>query len=360
MEDISGAPPGLDAPVADEEVQMETNEIKQEEIKPKIEQPVVPERREIFYHPFRSLVSDEKEQIYQRLYDSKFQQYIHESESRTAHQLALAFFRDANQYVGSVLNEFNGRDIVLLDSEDAHNTNTFHLLFTKNCLRHINVTAEEFEDIQLSPSFQTLLLSTDMKLSESSLQKITNFVNGGGLVMSFNKAISIVAQAFPGTIKFKNGETTSDKQISIEIPETDDKSLFLGLENAASRNKVVRFVGTRRVVELGHPAVTVLVKETDPSPCPLIFKLESGAGFVYHILPVGTNEILELRSKELSLTYCKRVENMQNISESTKSAWKAAFSSGLHESFYMAISLLPLLDVIFGILRKHRRGGPAI
>jgi len=70
---------------------------------------------------------------------------------------------------------------------------------------------------------------------------------------------------------------------------------------------------------------------------------------------VGTNEVLELHSKSKVQGYCKQVESAPNISISTKSAWKTAFSSGLHDSFYLAISLFPLLDVIFGILKKYRR-----
>jgi len=231
-----------------------------------------------------------------------------------------------------------------------------HLIFTKNCLRHLNVTPEEFEDIQLNSNSQTLILSDDLPLSENSIRKISSFVGSGGMVLSYNKAISIVARAFPNLVTFRHGETTLDKQIDVAIPDGEEKGIFLGLENAALRKKCVRLAGTRRVnVVEGVQGVEVLAYETSPSPCPLALKIQFGTGVVFHVLPVGTNEVLELHSKSKVQAYCKQVEAAQNISAATKSAWKTAFSSGLQDSFYLAISLLPLLDIIFGIIKKYRR-----
>eukprot|EP01124_Arcella_intermedia_P019109 TRINITY_DN2624_c0_g1_i3.p1 TRINITY_DN2624_c0_g1~~TRINITY_DN2624_c0_g1_i3.p1 ORF type:complete len:273 (+),score=35.59 TRINITY_DN2624_c0_g1_i3:59-877(+) len=157
---------------------------------PEITHPAVP------YNPFQTHVIDENKLIFQRLYDRKYQDYIKNAEVRTAHQLALAYFRDANPLLGACLHEFRERDVVVLDREDKpqqSNNNTIHLLFVKNCLRHVNVTSEEFEDIQLNQS-QLLVLSDDVGLSANSISKINQFVVSGGLVLSFNKAISIVSK----------------------------------------------------------------------------------------------------------------------------------------------------------------------
>jgi len=114
--------------------------------------------------------------------------------------------------------------------------------------------------------------------------------------------------------------------------------------------------GTRRVnVVPNAEGVEVLAYETFPCPCPLALKIHYGSGIVFHILPVGSNEVLELHSKTKIHAYSKQVEASQNITAATKSAWKTALSSGLQDSFYLAISLLPLLDIIFGIIKKYRR-----
>jgi len=307
------------------------------------------------YNPFHRHVEDEMQEVYLRLYDDTYQKYMEEAEFRVAYQLALAYFRDANPLLGSILNEFNGRDIVLLDKEDKNNINGIHLIFTKNCLRHLNVTAEEFEDIQLSQT-QTLILSDDLPLSEVSLKKLSNFIQSGGLVLSYNKAISILERALPTLIKVKKGETIKDKSIEVQVTESEDKDLLLGLENAALRHKVVRYQGTRRFQALDSTTVAVLAQETGVSPFPVAIKAKFGQGLVFHISPLGTNEVLETRSKEKTQTYCKQVESAPNISEQTKQMWKSAFSCGHHNSFFLAISLLPFLDFVFGVIKKYRRG----
>jgi len=254
------------------------------------------------------------------------------------------------------LNEFNGRDIVLLDKDAKDNINAMHLIFTKNNLRHLNVTAEEFEDIQLSQA-QTLILSDDLPLSEISLKKLSTFIYSGGLVLSYNRGISILERALPNFFKVKNGETVKDKAIQVSVAETEDKDLLLGLENAALRNKVVRLRGTRRFQLLEtNTSTTALAQETGASPFPIAIKAKCGQGIVFHVSPLGTNEILEARSKDKTHAYCKQVENAANITTHTKQMWKSAFSCGHYDSFFLAISLLPFLDFVFGVIKKYRRG----
>lgn len=241
------------------------------------------------YNPFQRYMEDEMQEVYSRLYDAQYQKYMEEAENRVAYQLALAYFKDANPVLGSIVNEFTGRDIVLLDKEDRHNLNGMHLLFVKNCLRHLNVTADEFEDIQLTEN-QIVIVSDDLSLSEGSLKKLAAFVHSGGLLLSYNKGISVLEKALPGHFVSKHGETIKDKGVAVEIPETGDKDLLLGLENAALGKKVVRYQGTRRfqVVESAS-GVTVLAKETGVTAFPLAIKANHGQGLIFHISPVGTN-----------------------------------------------------------------------
>jgi len=203
---------------------------------------------------------------------------------------------------------------------------------------------------------QTIVLSDDLPLSESSIKKLNTFVYGGGLVLSYNKAVSLLEKALPGFFKVKQGETTKDKLINVQVTENEDKDLLLGLENASLRKKVVRLCATRRFhVNETNTGITVLAQELDPTPFPLVVKAQYGQGVVFHLTPLGTSEILELKSKEKTQTYCKQVENAPTISEQTKQMWKTAFSCGHQDSFFLAISLLPFLDIVFGVIKKYRR-----
>jgi len=188
------------------------------------------------------------------------------------------------------------------------------------------------------------------------LKKIKFFVESGGLLLSFNKAVQIISEIFPNTITFKNGESTLDKKIELEVEDTEDSNLFLGLQNASQRKKATRFSGIRRFqVNKENSNVTVLVKETSPSQFPIAARITYGRGYIFHIIHVGTDELLALRSKEKAQFYCKQVEDGPNINEATKIAWKTALLCSQEGSFYLAISLLPFFDVVFGIINKYSR-----
>jgi len=119
----------------------------------------------------------------------------------------------------------------------------------------------------------------------------------------------------------------------------------------------VRLRNTRRFqVSETNTGIAVLAQETGDSPFPIAVKAKYGQGIIFHVSPLGTNEVLEARSKEKTQAYCKQVENAPNISEPTKQMWKSAFSCGHHNSFFLAISLLPFLDFVFGVIKKYRRG----
>jgi len=197
-----------------------------------------------------------------------------------------------------------------------------------------------------------LILTTNSALNESQLQKIMQFVESGGVVLSFNKAVAIISGLFPDTISFKKGESTLDKKIELEVHDTDDKHLFLGLQNASQRKKATRFSGIRRFQVTENSDSIVLVKETKPSQNPIAMRIKHGHGFIFHFIHVGTDEVMELRSKDRAQFYCKQVEEGPNINSATKSAWKTALLCSQWGSFYLAISLLPFLDIVFGIINK--------
>lgn len=190
-----------------------------------------------------------------------------------------------------------------------------------------------------------------------------------GLVLSFNKGISVIADAFPGLVSFRHGETTKEKHITLEVTDSEERNVFMGLANASQNNRAMRFIGTRRIGVVDPTAVEVLVKEVEPTPdpCPLVIKISKFEGKIFHFSPVGTDvcllcftsdllqEPLQTKSKDRAREYLKQVEGLPHISEPTKVAWKTAFSCQQFESFFIAISFLPILDIIFGILRQYKQ-----
>lgn len=191
------------------------------------------------YNPFEKPIVDETERTIRRHYDDQYADFLRSSETRIAFQLSLRYFLDANPTLGTLVKNLTGTEIVVLDSAEVDNP--IHYLFVGNCIPHVNVTIDNFQAVELN-SKQTLILSTDVKVEQNHVEKIRKFVESGGVVLSFNKAITIttqvVSQVYPNIISFKNGESTLDKKIEVQVPETPDSSIFLGLQNASERKKV--------------------------------------------------------------------------------------------------------------------------
>jgi len=296
------------------------------------------------------------ERTMRNVYDNKFIDFLKSAETRIAYQLSLRYFLDANPTLGALVKRLKGDEIVFLDT--AEEGNPMHLLLVGNCIPHINVQIENFSTITLSPH-QTLIISSNLTVEEEHKSKIVTFVESGGVILSFNKSITVIASTFPDSFKFKNGESTLDKKVDVVVNETEDKHLFLGLQNASQRKKSIRFAGVRKFRENPeNPNVTILVKENSTdnyNGFPLAAKLKHGSGFVFHFVHVGSDELLELRSRERAEFYCKQVEEGPNIHEATKMAWKSALLCSQWGSFYLAISLLLFFDIVFGIINKYNR-----
>lgn len=129
------------------------------------------------YQPFQFTLADDHDRITRRLYDLDYIRCIQLAERRIALHLALRYFKDANQSLGSVVSSLGPTDIVLLNGSDE--MNYVHLLFTANLLPHVSVRPSEFDRVQLSPS-QFLIITDEVSLSQESLTKISNFVANGG------------------------------------------------------------------------------------------------------------------------------------------------------------------------------------
>eukprot|EP01126_Amoeba_proteus_P001025 TRINITY_DN10293_c0_g3_i6.p1 TRINITY_DN10293_c0_g3~~TRINITY_DN10293_c0_g3_i6.p1 ORF type:complete len:287 (+),score=41.87 TRINITY_DN10293_c0_g3_i6:84-944(+) len=241
------------------------------------------------YNPFQLHITDELDRIYLRLYDAKYMHFVKVAEHRAAFQLALRYFRDANPTLGSIFDGLTDKEIVLLKGE-KDDLDPIQLLFVSNLIPHTSVDCTHLSRFRLSPR-QILMISTDCpNIEEEGLRRLVDFVTYGGTILSFNKAISVLDLAFPQMVTYRHGETTLDKKITLEVPESDDQQLFMGLINANERKKATRFCGSRRFAVVGDDSrVQVLVREVDPAPTPLAMKISISQGQIFHILPVGTD-----------------------------------------------------------------------
>jgi len=293
---------------------------------------------------------DETERIVERLYNAEYRAQMKLAHKRIALHLALRYFRDANPTLGLVVDSLGPDSVVILEGDDP--VNTLRVLFAANLLPHVSLSALDFATYDLETR-QILILSGECQLAPEGNKKLVSFVQNGGVVLSFNKAICVLCAAFPGLVSYKNGETTLDSRITLDVPDSEDQSLFLGLINASERGKATRFVGTQRIGVLNEDAVQVLVRETAPVACPMAIKITKFQGTIFHYLPLGTDEILETKSKDRAREYLKQVQNVTHLSETTKVAWKTAFSCSQYDTFYDSISLLPMLDIVFGFIKKY-------
>jgi len=238
--------------------------------------------------------------------------------------------------------------------------NQIALLFKKGNIKHTLISTEAVANFNFNNT--KILVISDAVLIERIdgnqlnhvKQAIHQFVDGGGIVISFNNGIVLTSQTFEGMLKYRKGETTAEKTIIVNVnSDVEEENAFHRLIDLSLQRKLIRRSGMRRFSIVDNEEVTVLLKEVAPAKdSPLAVKFKVGSGVVYHFVEVLSNEITSLRSKEKAKSYYNEVEQMVNLEE-TKQSWKTAYSCGQYDSFYLAMSLMPFLEVLFGILSKH-------
>lgn len=134
------------------------------------------------YNAFQILMTDDTERITQRLYDLDYRKHIQLAERRIALQLALRYFKDANQSLGSVVSSIGPKDIVLLEGDDE--MNYVHLLFSSNLLPYTSLKATDLANTTLESS-QTLIITDEVQVPPEGLSRITEFVAAGGRLFFF-------------------------------------------------------------------------------------------------------------------------------------------------------------------------------
>jgi hypothetical protein len=340
-----------------------------------------------FPHPLAHAPRTETDVVEQRLYNSRLDHFLQNAERRAGAQLALAYARDANPAVASVLFALRDDTLLLLDVPTPEDDLGLHSLLTwssifsisslwdcfnvlafchvkmfSNLVPHSRVTVEALSDASfILHAHQVLLVcgafdanaegnivfwfyfSTVTSSFFLVLTKIHAHISAGGLVITYNTAARLVAALFPGAFaSLRGGLSVKDKRVHVQarVSNEDPDASFLGAAVALSEQQHLlrvapsqRFTLTENQSQL-QPLLTEDAPSTPPLPLLMRHRSETGHGALYHLLLFSGDEILRPRSAEQSRIYLAKVENHLQLSAETKSMWRTAWSSNFDGSFY--------------------------
>jgi hypothetical protein len=141
-------------------------------------------------------------------FNEKYQEFIKKSEKRIAYQLAYLYICDVNPLLSVFFVEkLNENDLLIInDIED----NPVYCQFAFNILKSKVQTSHSFIDNTKAHGIETkiLIFCHEFPLDLEVQTKVRNFVENGGVLLSFQTASSVIDKLWPGLIKFKHGLTT--------------------------------------------------------------------------------------------------------------------------------------------------------
>lgn len=315
-----------------------------------------------------------------------YRQKIKDAEKQTTMQLAFDYLLDMRPKVSEYIENLEGHEILVVECDDPLDAadSLVGRLFSANNIKHNRVKLEQLETTELDATKTSIVLCENLQIasaSEALGSALSGFVTSGGLIYSFNNAISIIDVAFPDKLKPRIGSTTLDKPIEIGTHFTDDSEtqLFSQYASLASaRRQAVRLHGLQRfeVLKKGKTAAaTVLLEETAPQAGqPLLVKFQAGRGkkrgTVYHSLTThivakvgaqgGTSfqplpDLLPAHSKALAEKCIEDLEKMPTPPTTTITAWKTALKCGFPTCINIALSYYPFLDSLFSVLSEYHK-----
>lgn len=316
-----------------------------------------------------------------------YQSQLKTAEKRITMQLAFTYLLDMQpkiaEYVSSLEKEGEKREMLLVESEDAFEAadSVVGRVFAANNIKHNRKKLNQLAEMELDATKINIVLCENvhcMEPSEDICEALSSFVSSGGLLLSFNNAVTIISAAFPNKLKPRIGISTIDKPIEFETHFTDDNEsqLFSQYASLASQRKqAVRLHGLQRfeVLDKKKNGVNSLLVETAPqSGQVLCVKFHAGRGkkkgTVYHSLTthvvakVGTQggtsfqplpDLLPADAKALAQKCILDLEKIPTPPTTTISAWKAALKCGYPNCINIALSYYPFLDSLFSILAHH-------
>jgi len=300
-------------------------------------------------------------------FNEKYLEFIKKSEKRIAYQLAYLYICDLNPLLSVFFVEkINEKDLLIIsDSED----NPVYCQFAFNILKAQIQTSKTLVDNIKAHDIETniLILCHDFPTDFEVETKIRRFVENGGILLSFQTASALIDKLWPGLIKYKNGLTTVEKQIEIEVlPDDDDTPLFSMFRAAQQHKQIFRRDGLQRFVSRNPDIVTTLMKEKGPTETALAVRFERGSGVVYHLsVPwLGTYHLInpELRQeskkllpKEIAAKLLKQLSNERL--PTAINAWRLAHSCGFFNAMTEGITLIPslhtTLELVYKLLQRR-------
>lgn len=149
--------------------------------------------------------------------EESYKQKMRKVEYRVTYQLAHNYIEDMNETIRSFEQSLGTDDIVIIyDDEES----IISIIFKYNMINHKRVKIDEIDTLELTPGKQAVILSDapiDLKDDIKGLDKLADFVNKGGFILSFNTGGVLLNKIFPNKIKLRNGVSTVDKPINVEL-----------------------------------------------------------------------------------------------------------------------------------------------
>jgi hypothetical protein len=141
-------------------------------------------------------------------FNEKYQEFIKKSEKRIAYQLAYLYLCDLNPLLSVFfVDKLNEKDLLIInDIED----NPVYCQFAFNIVKSQVQTSHSFIQNTKAHDIETkiLIFCHEFPLDLEVLTKVRNFVQNGGVLLSFQTASSVIDKLWPGLIKYKHGLTT--------------------------------------------------------------------------------------------------------------------------------------------------------
>jgi hypothetical protein len=313
-----------------------------------------------------------------------YQEKMTEAEKRTVLQLAWIHLLDMRPQVANYVEKLTGEEILIVTPDDDIDAADSILLrlFTSNNIKHIVEKVSQLKPEQLGPNERVIILCDTLhveSLEDSLIHAFSDYVSSGGLLLSYNNAISVISKVFPGKLIPRLGSTTLDKAIEIRatLDTKKDADFFAQYaQHASSHKQMVRLLGLQRFEVIDSKnQVHVLLTEAAPQsgqPLAVSFHGKQRRGSVYHsttthlVSKIGSQggtsfqplaDMLPAASKVLAEKCISDLSKLPNPPQATITAWTAALRCGFASSINIALSYQPFLDSLLLLLIAHAKKG---
>ena len=303
---------------------------------------------------------------------------------RTTMQLAFVYLLDMQPKVAEYVQELSGEEILVVECEDAQDVaeSIICRFFSVNNIKVKSTKLSQLAEMSMDAKQTCMILSDNLRSAELEtpiIDALKRYVSHGGLLLSFNNAITIISKTFSGKIHPRMGATTLDKPIEIGTSQTDNNlhQHFSQYESYANAHKqIVRLHGLQRfeVVDSKNSVTTLLTETAPQSGQALVVTFQFGSGKAHgrvihsttsHLVSKigaqgGTSfqplaDMLPAQSKTLAEKNIATLTQLPTPPQTTITAWNAALNCGFSPSINIALSYYPFLDSLFSMIMSHRQ-----